>query len=609
MKMNKFLLGMLGALTLSLASCSSDEPRMEPGDNGSDSRFMSVAIRNVDLGSRAGGDQAGDRYEEGLDAENAVNSIRFYFFDGEGKAFPVTPAGNNFYDCQEITTEEGNGMPYVEKYYRAVIILNTQEANYSNLKSMVAVVNGDLSALGTANKTLAELQATVADYGKSTEGKMFNNKSTDIPAHIMTSSVYGTSDANAGCEVAIKQAQLATSEADANANPVDVYVERVLAKVRVTAKFDNSKFNFTVPEGTNTIRIQLRDQDGKDYEATDGTKIYAELLGWGIQTYTDRSYLFKSVEGWNGWDIGNWWNDADHIRSYWAINPAGVEHKNIQHSKATAKIGTVLTTVNGDVTTTINYNGDFMYTQENAGDRTTDGHKTNYNPAAATSNRTQVYVRARLVDQNGNAVPLIEWGGQRYTIDGGIQAMLAVVNSNIMTRTGAEGSYTYNSITPDMVRLVNAEDIDKANTDTELSKRYLSYIQLTEAAENTTFYANDDAHSVLTTDAVNEILAGVPGAKVWQGGDTYYYADLTHLNPSTATADNTEKGAYGVVRNHIYEVELNSIFGLGTPVLTPNTDEEKPIIPQKPTTDAYYLGARLNILSWRVVANNVKFEW
>ena len=41
--------------------------------------------------------------------------------------------------------------------------------------------------------------------------------------------------------------------------------------------------------------------------------------------------------------------------------------------------------------------------------------------------------------------------------------------------------------------------------------------------------------------------------------------------------------------NHIYEVELNTIFGLGTPVLIP--DEEIEIIPQKPTPDAFYLGA------------------
>ncbi len=608
MKMNKFLLGILGVLTLSLASCSSDEPGRDPNQNtGSDSRFMSVAIRNVDLGSRAGGDQSGDVYEEGLDAENAVKSLRFYFFDNNGMPFSVTPAGNNYYDCTEVTVEEGNNMPYVEKFYRAVIVLNTQEANYSDLKSMVAVVNADHSALGTANKSLVELQAIVANYGEATEGKNYNNKSTDIPAHLMTSSVYGTSEANAGCEIAIAQSKLATSEADANANPVDVYVERVLAKVRVTAAFGTG-FNVSVLDN-NVIRVQLKDQNGKDYVDTDNKQIYAELQSWGLQTYTDQSYLFKNVTGWNGWDIGEWWNDAAHIRSYWAINPAGVNHVNVPHTDATAKIGSKLSETNGNVTTTIVYDGDFRYTQENAGDVAATGHKSNYNPTTATSNRTQVYIKAKLVDQNGNAIDLVEWGGQHYTTSKALDAMLGVVNASILTCTGADGTYTYKSITPDMIKLVNAEDIDKANTATEVSKRYLSYIQLTDEAEETEFFDND--HNALTTEKVNEILAGVPGAKVWQNGDTYYYADLTHLNPSTATADNTEKGAFGVVRNHIYEVQLNSIFGLGTPVLIPVEKEENPdpIVPQKPTPDAYYLGARLNILSWRVVANEVKFEW
>lgn len=96
-------------------------------------------------------------------------------------------------------------------------------------------------------------------------------------------------------------------------------------------------------------------------------------------------------------------------------------------------------------------------------------------------------------------------------------------------------------------------------------------------------------------DVVNGILSTMPGAKAWRDGKTYYYLDLKHLNVNPDADANKTKGGYGVVRNHIYEVELNTIFGLGTPVLIP--DEEIEIIPQKPTPDAFYLGARINILS------------
>ena len=62
---------------------------------------------------------------------------------------------------------------------------------------------------------------------------------------------------------------------------------------------------------------------------------------------------------------------------------------------------------------------------------------------------------------------------------------------------------------------------------------------------------------------------------------------------------------YGIVRNHIYDIAINSVSGLGTPVLDP----EEVIVPQKPTNDETYLGARINILSWRVVKQNIDLEW
>ena len=38
-------------------------------------------------------------------------------------------------------------------------------------------------------------------------------------------------------------------------------------------------------------------------------------------------------------------------------------------------------------------------------------------------------------------------------------------------------------------------------------------------------------------------------------------------------------------------------------------DPEEVIVPQKPTNDETYLGARINILSWRVVKQNIDLEW
>ena len=50
----------------------------------------------------------------------------------------------------------------------------------------------------------------------------------------------------------------------------------------------------------------------------------------------------------------------------------------------------------------------------------------------------------------------------------------------------------------------------------------------------------------------------VDRALVWNSGMTYYYNEIKHLNDFN-----------GVVRNHIYAINVTKIAGLGTPVYNP----------------------------------------
>ena len=353
MKLNKLFMGFLGALALT--ACSSEDvvtPNNGSGNgpNSDDSRFMSITIRNTEMGTRGPGDQAGNTYEEGLDLENDVKNIRFYFFGDNGVPFGVNENGN-YVDITEGIEEDGIDMPNVEQTFKAIIVFNKQEADFANLKSMVAVVNCDNDALGSGSKTLASLRQIVGDY--SVAG-MFNNKSTDIPKMLMTSSVFGSSNNYEGCEVYINPTKLKTERADAEADPVDVYVERVVAKVRMTAKWDSS---VTTQEVDGSVLVQLNDQKTNNpITLADGSKIYAKFIGWGIQTYTDKSYLFKHIGGdytaptWNNmtaWDsnLGNWWNDPANYRSYWAVNPDNVEYKHAKHTDAKGRIATKMITI------------------------------------------------------------------------------------------------------------------------------------------------------------------------------------------------------------------------------------------------------------------------
>lgn len=258
------------------------------------------------------------------------------------------------------------------------------------------------------------------------------------------------------------------------------------------------------------------------------------------------------------------------------------------------------------------------YCLENAADNYAAGTKSGYDPDAAKSNRTQAIIKATLVtvDAENVATPLklARWANDDYTVEDVKTAMISTVTTDIYKENpdyseGTAGSERYISIAPEDVVLVRAEDAGMADDNSENSKRYLSYLQLPKIS-TTQFYSaaiktattEEQINSAkLTNDAVNGKLKDILGAKVWDNGAAYYYTDIQHLGTA---ADN---GLYGVVRNHIYDIKINSVYGLGTPVYDP--DGETPIIPQKPKEDDTYIAAQIHILSWRVVNNNVDLEW
>lgn len=182
--------------------------------------------------------------------------------------------------------------------------------------------------------------------------------------------------------------------------------------------------------------------------------------------------------------------------------------------------------------------------------------------------------------------------------------MLNLVNHKIYVKEENEGGTTYRTIKLDEVRLVSALDAGKDVNNAEADERFLSYLNLTETATtNLKFYTDNTGTKELTSSQVNSILCDMPGAKVWRDGQTYYYTDIRHLGQN---ANNVGYGYYGVVRNHIYDISLNSVTGLGTPILNPDEN----VIPQKPEDDKdIFVAAQINILSWRIVKNDTDLEW
>ena len=108
--------------------------------------------------------------------------------------------------------------------------------------------------------------------------------------------------------------------------------------------------------------------------------------------------------------------------------------------------------------------------------------------------------------------------------------------------------------------------------------------------------------------AANAYLSdNVEPAVLYKSGQTYYYIDIEHL---ANAADSEDKpGDYGVVRNHIYSVNINSIGGYGSPIYVPTSNIVDPEYPGVGGGDeTSFVAAEVRILSWRLVSQGVNVQ-
>ena len=196
------------------------------------------------------------------------------------------------------------------------------------------------------------------------------------------------------------------------------------------------------------------------------------------------------------------------------------------------------------------------------------------------------------MDEKGAPLEFAEYGSQRCSIDD-LKKLFA--NSCGLYKKTSSNPETYEKIAPSDLKIMTATEVGMAN-ETQ-NGRYKVYIQLNDNATQKEWYPNNTPGQTnpLSPTEANKALKDLGSAKVWKNGYTYYYFDINHLG-----------NKLGVVRNHIYDANITTLVGLGTPVYNP----DEIIYPEKPNPDTYtYIAARINILSWRVVNSSVKLEW
>ena len=92
---------------------------------------------------------------------------------------------------------------------------------------------------------------------------------------------------------------------------------------------------------------------------------------------------------------------------------------------------------------------------------------------------------------------------------------------------------------------------------------------------------------------VADLVNSLDTAAQWTDGKAYFFVPIEHFGDSPQNV--------GVVRNHYYNLAINSITGLGTPVYNPS----ETIIPEKMVDEDYYVAAQVQILKWKMVSQEV----
>lgn len=560
MRKKNLFLSILAGLTL--IGCSSENDVLTGGDTdpvNKSTSYMAVNLMSSDvMGTRA---LAG--YEDGVSEENKVTSVRFYFFNGAGGAVNVKYQTNgsyvNYYDWtpgdtnQESGTVDGDD---IESKLKATIVINT--AGGDKIPQRIAAVLNP-TGLDNNSKSLSELKAIVADYaasGLTTNGKF-----------VMFNSVGG--GGKDFSTTLIEKTNLCKSEKEALNNPVTIYVERSVAKVRVT-------LGTAVSAAGTTTGLALKDKDDKDI-LVDGKPVYLKLDGWGLTAETSEGRLIKKINP--GWEGTGWYKDH---RSFWAINSKTATNKYKNY---------------GDIDTSFG-EGNALYTNENAQLTDVDGSE------GQAKERTKVIFKGTLCKKDGTPLTIVRHLGAYFgdTESEAESTNLIELKKSILNQLAANGKHYYYATTGGREQIGTGDlQIVIASQQDASKKSCYVYAQLTDdAAKNKTWYNSMEASAQPIDNAANEIngyLANpdvVDRALVWKSGMTYYYHEIEHKYGET--------NQFGVVRNHIYAVNVTAIAGLGTPVYDP----DQIIYPETPGGNSHYIAAQINILSWRVVNNDVQ---
>ena len=617
--MNNISKLLLGAAALGLWACSNDEPANAPETKPveGDVAYLNVNILAGDASSRSGSQIDDKDFIYGDGNENVVNNAYFYFYDEKGNFVSEANSWTNGPDG----TEEN-----VEKLGKGTVILKGLTGK--DYPTWVVTVLNKPDGL-TA-------QRTIEDMGK----QLVQSVDDAYTSFVMsTSSYFGEGTENSPYYFATKLnpenflQEYPTKEEFTDAERVDIYVERLAARVQVSASnlkatvLDNGKEGYELD--VTVAGKPNADEVGGVTDGVAAEKVYIVFEGWGLNATAQKSTLSKSLEGWNAqttfagdWAYANAWNHADYHRSYWGKSTVyGLDGGALA---AKLHVGENYFTDLDQVVGTKRLNGTRLYCNENTNEveNITDGNLPMPNKT------TTVLLAARVCDAKGNPLNLVNYLGVNYLKEAFMNKVFDITNPQYYSRT-PKGTIEVNGET---IQLYSYKQIEPADCELVAAGNGTGTVDVNVAASNPTPYytlgepkfvevpADDatgtqgakldtiypNATEVPRTTINNTLKNATAGesnyAVAYTDGATVYSIPLEHIN--NANNENAKvEGQWGTVRNHIYSLDITKISSLGDGVFKPYSKEEggELIDPNKPKNPLYYVESNINILSWKIV--------
>lgn len=622
----QFGLPLMLASALAFSACSSDDVAENGAPNGSydftKGGYMAV---NINLPSKSGGafKGANDNFNDGLPSEYAVKKATLVLFE---KATSTTPEGDatfhSIYNLGDISMAM-DGTSQITSTVK--VVANADDNAQGKTLFGLVILNGsdalvDVAAqkinnvtltAGTTGTKFSELATSITDgdassYYSTSDGFLMMNaplatqqgggtKPTSVDAGIatlvdVTSNVYGTRE-----EAIAKTA-------------ANFYVERALAKVTFNGSNKTIQGNDITLDGfsqkdlmpwsvekwnldvTNTKSFFVHNMKG-----IDNTLKTEYTLGGGVTGVTlPQPYRFIGSELVRTGD--------PKYRTYWGIDPNYSSY--IAADFETKAAGADIDGELGAEHPQYCFENTFDVANQNQNQTTRAIVKVKLN------NGNDFYVF------NGDKSKLYSLDVCKKRIKGDI-ANLENVHNWIVANLDPTKTYDITATGNATVTLKNAATYDDdARVEVETFTVKIAATQSADGTEKTYTLAAGDV-SDLNTALKNNVTK-------YAGGIAYYpirikhfgneltpwnnYHKTTNTTGHKATAgdvydlNNSAKqakspanflGRYGVLRNNWYELEVNSITGIG-----------EPRIPQVPTTNdpddelKQFISVNINILSW-----------